>query len=125
MEPNRNDSPNGKKPEDNKKPKGNIWVALIITVALVLIIGSVYNMVVNSQYTQTTYSDFLDAKNANKLAEVQFQPDRIIYLTKEEAAKPAAQQKASFTGLPSYADTLALMDELHAMGELIFTFFRS
>ena len=116
MEPNRNDSPNGKKPGDNKKPKGNIWVALIITVALVLVIGSVYNMVVNSQYTQTTYSDFQDAKNGNKLAEVQFQPDRIIYLTKEEAAKPASQQKACFTGLPTGGDTAAMAAELDAMG---------
>ena len=116
MEPNHNNPSNGKKPEDNKKPKGNLWVALIITVALVLIIGSVYNMVVNSQYTQTTYSDFLDAKNENKLAEVQFQPDRIIYLTKEEAEKPASQQKACFTGLPTGGDTAAMAAELDAMG---------
>ena len=116
MEPNHNNPSNGKKPEDNKKPKGNLWVALIITVALVLIISSVYNMVVNSQYTQTTYSDFLDAKNENKLAEVQFQPDRIIYLTKEEAEKPASQQKACFTGLPTGGDTAAMAAELDAMG---------
>ena len=116
MEPNRNSPPNGKKPEDNKKPKGNLWVALIITVALVLVIGSVYNMVVNSQYTQTTYSDFLDAKNANKLEEVQIHYDRIIYLTKEEADKPASAQKACFTGLPTGGDTMALAAELDAMG---------
>ena len=117
MEPNRNDSPhnNGpKKPEDKKKP--NWLVAAIIAVAAVILIGSVYNMVESSQYTQTTFSDFLVAKETGNLAEVQIRSDRIVYLTKEEAAKEPAQQKACFTGLPSGSDTMELLEELHAMG---------
>ena len=92
MEPNRNDSPhnNGpKKPGDKKKP--NWLVAAIIAVAAVILIGSIYNMVESSQYTQTTFSDFLVAKETGNLAEVQIRSDRIVYLTKEEAAKEAAQ----------------------------------
>ena len=38
--------------------------------------------------------------------------DRIIYLTKEESAKPASSQKACYTGLPSGSDTMALADAL-------------
>ncbi len=114
MEPNRNDS-QGNKPDDNKR-KPNIWITLLIAVAIVLVISTVYNAIANSQYTKTNYSDFRTEMEKDNLAEVTVSYDRIIYLTKEEAAKPAAQQRACFTGIPSYADTLALMDELDAMG---------
>ena len=112
MEPNRNDSnkPNG------KRPKGNIWLAVVITVAVVLLISTIYNAVANSQYTHTTWTDFLKAKESNQLVEVEIRTDRVVYLTREEAAKPAAQQKACFTGLPSGGDKIALSEELHAMG---------
>ena len=104
---------------DGKRPKGSIWLALIITVALVLIISTVYNMVVNSQYTQTTYSDFLAVMEQGELVEVELQYDRILYLTKEEAAKPASQQKAFYTGLPSGGDKMALAKQLHDMGVVV------
>ena len=115
MEPNRN-NPQNNKPGDNKRPKLNIWVTLLIAVAIVMLISTVYHAISNSQYTQTKYSEFRADMDKGNLAEVTVEFDRIIYLTKEEAAKPAAQQKACFTGIPSYADTLALMDELDAMG---------
>ena len=117
MEPNRNDSKNrSNNPGDNKRPKSSIWITLIISVAIVLAISLIYNAVARSQYTQTTYTEFREAMENGQLEEVQLLYDRVIYLTKEEAAKPAGQQKACFTGLPSYADTLALMDELYALG---------
>ena len=114
MEKNPNDK-NKKPNKDGKKPKLNIWTVILISVAIILIISWVYNAVSASQYTQVTYSDFLDAKNADQLAEVVLHADRIIYLTKEEAAKPAAEQKAFFTGLPSGGDTMALAAELDGM----------
>ena len=117
MEQNRNDSQNrNNKPGDNKRPKPNIWVTLVITVAIVLAISLIYNAISNSQYTQTTYNEFKQAMDNGELAEVQIHYDRILYLTVEEAAKPAGQQRACFTGIPSYADTIALMDELVGMG---------
>ena len=111
MEQNRNNQPN-----DNKKPKLNIWVTLMLTVGIVLLIALVFNAIAGSQYTETTYSDFKDALDKGQLEEVQIQADRILYLTKEEAAKPAAQQKACYTGLPTGADTMVLADQLHSMG---------
>ena len=117
MEQNRNDSQNrNNKPGDNKRPKANIWVTLVITVAIVLAISLIYNAISNGQYTQTTYNEFKEAMDSGNLSEVQIHYDRILYLTKDEAAKPAAQQKACFTGIPSYADTISLMDELIDMG---------
>ena len=87
MEPNRNDSQNrGNNPGDSKRPK-NLLLPLIITVAIVLIFSLVYNAISNSQYTQTTYSDFIKAMDGNNLAEVELRSDRIIYLTKEEVQK--------------------------------------
>ena len=115
MEPNRDDQK--KNPQgDNKRPKGNIWITLIITVAIILIISSVYNAVTKGQYTEKTYSDFLAAMNAGELSEVELRYDRIIYLTKEEAEKPAASQKACYTGLPSGGDVMALAAQLDGMG---------
>ena len=112
MDPKRNQPP--KKP-DGKRPKGSIWITIMVTVAIVLIISTVYNAISNSQYTQTTFSEFMeDAKNDN-LAEVEIRYDRVLYMTKEEAAKPASQQKACFTGLPN-GDILGLARELNTMG---------
>ena len=109
------DPKNSKNPMDNM-PKGSIWTALIITLALVLLISWIYGSVSGSQYTETSVSDFLDAMESNQLAEVEFRYDRIVYLTKEEAAKDPARQKACYTGLPSGGDTLALSQKLHDMG---------
>jgi len=114
MEQKHNDHNKNKKPE-GERPKGQMWTALIITLALVLIFSWVFNTVRNSQYTQTTYDEFRAAMDQNRLAEVELQYDRIVYMTKEEAAKDPSQQKACFTGLPS-GNILNLADELVAKG---------
>ena len=117
MEQNRNDSSRngpGKNGDDKRKP--NLFIALIIAVVVVLLISSIFNMISKSQYTLTTLSDFFDELEANNLSEVVIHYDRIVYLTKEEAAKPAEQQKACYTGLPNRGDTFALAERLDAMG---------
>ncbi|MBR3978728.1 MAG: ATP-dependent zinc metalloprotease FtsH [Oscillospiraceae bacterium] len=113
LEQNRNDN---KKPGDGNKPRISFWFLLVITVALILIINSVFNFAKNSQFTQTTLSQFLEHQENGTLAEVEFRYDRIVYLTKEEAAKPASQQKAFYTGLPSGTDTYALAETLRSAG---------
>ena len=121
MEPNRGNSPNQNDPKNNgpKKPKGNIWIKLLVSVLIVLVISSIYNAVVNSQYKEVTFSDFLSAKENNQLAEVEIRYDRIVYMTKEEAAKDPREQQACFTGLPVGGDLLALSAELHAQGVVV------
>ena len=116
MDMNPKDSSNNKGPgtPGEKKPK---WLlAVIVALGAVLLMFMVNNMVTAGKYTQKTFSEFLDAKNAGQLAEVQLRSDRIVYLTKEEAAKEAAQQKACYTGLPTGANTMELLEELHAAG---------
>ena len=118
MDPNRNEHGNNgpKRDGDNKNPKGSIWIKLLIAIAAVFIISSVYNMINDSQYTQTTWTDFRAAMEAGQIAEAELQYDRVIYLTREEAAKPAAEQKACYTGLPSSSNVMVLADELIAAG---------
>ena len=117
MESNRNNDNNpNKKPGDGQRPKGNIGTALLITLVIVLLFSWIFNSVEKSQYTKTTFSDFLDAKKAGQLAEVELQYDRILYMTKAEAAKDPSQQKACYTGLPSGGDLMALAEELDGMG---------
>ena len=116
MDLNRGNNPNnGKKPE-GERPKGNYFTPLMIALILVLLFSWIMNTVEKSQYTETTLSDFFDAKNSGQLAEVELRYDRILYMTKEEAAKDPSRQKACFTGLPSGGDMLALAEELDAAG---------
>ena len=113
MDTNHNE-PNKNSQNEEKKPKG-IWLALIITIAIVLGFTLLYNAVSGSQYKEVTYSDFVEARENGQLAEVSFQNDRVIYLTKEENTKPDREKKACYTGLPA-GDLMSLADELVAAG---------
>ena len=68
MEMNPKDSSNHKgpgNPGEKRKPK---WLlALIVAVGAVILIGMIYNVINDSKYTKTTFSDFLDVKNAGEL----------------------------------------------------------
>ena len=111
------DSGNHNKPNgsgDNKKPR-NLWVTLIITVAIVLVISWIYNAVAKSQYTEKDYSDFLRDMASGNIAEATMHYDRVYYLTKEEAEKPRGQQKACLTGLPA-GDAMKLAEQLYDSG---------
>ena len=118
MDPKHN-NPNPTGPDrdgDGNKPKTNGWVALTIAILVVLAFSTIFNAVSNSQYTQTTWTDFRDAIAANNLSEVEIRHDRVVYMTRDEAAKPAREQQACFTGLPTTYDQMKLADELYAMG---------
>ena len=101
---------------DKQPPKTNVWVALTIAILVVILISTIYNSVAASQYTKTTWSDFREAMLSENLSEVEIRVDRIIYMTREEAAKDPREQKAFFTGLPSGGNTMELANELEDMG---------
>ena len=115
MDQNHNQPDKGNE-NGGKRPKSNIWMTLIITVAIVLVISAIYNLIAGSQYTLVTYSDFLQAWEDGKLAEVQFQGDRLVYLTKDQAQLPPSAQKACYTGLPTGGDTLTMAAQLKGDG---------
>ena len=108
------DNRQGKNNGSGKRPK-NLLVTIIITIAIVLIISLVFNAIRNAQYTETSFSDFMAAKDSGQLKEVELHYDRIVYMTKDEAQKPAAQQKAFYTGLPS-GNILELAETLNEEG---------
>ena len=112
--PSNADTGNGGKPE-GKRPRPNFIVMLLISVAVVLVVSMIFNAIEDSQYTKTDYSHFLEQMEAGNLAEVELHTDRIIYMTKEEAAKPASEQKACYTGLPD-GNHMELLEKLHAQG---------
>ena len=111
MDNNRNNPQKPNNNPDGKKPKNSILVTLIISLCIMFLIGGIFSTIRDSQYEKTTLSDFFAAKEAGNLSEVEFQYDRIVYLTKTEAAKPADEQQACFTGLPN-GDVLSLTREL-------------
>ena len=113
MDPNQNNRPQD---GNDKRPKTSIWVALTIAILVVFLFGTVYNAVRESQYTKTTYADYAEARDSGNLSEVEIRVDRIIYMTKDEAAKPANEQKAFFTGLPPGGDMVKMFDELVEKG---------
>ena len=116
MDQDRNqNNPQNPKPE-GEKPKTNGWVALTIAILVVLAVSTIYNAVSNGQYTQATWSDFRAAMAADNLSEVELRHDRIVYMTKEEAAKSPEEQKACYTGLPVSLELMELANELDDMG---------
>ena len=109
-----NKDPKKNPQNDDKKPK-NMGFTLLITIVVVLLVTLIYNAISGSQYQEVSYTDFRKAMESGQLEEVELRYDRIIYLTKTEAAKPASQRKACFTGLRN-GNILELADELHALG---------
>ncbi len=116
MEPKRDNNQKNPKKPGGDRPKGGYITPLMIALVLVLAFSWVSNMVEKSQYQETTIADFWTAMEQDQLAEVEIKGDRILYMTKEEAAKEPASQKACFTGLPHGGDVLALSRELKGMG---------
>ena len=115
MEPNRDKNhKNPKKPEGDR-PKGGYITPLMIALVLVLLFSWVRNTVEKSQYKETRWDEFVEAKENGQIAEAEIRSDRVLYMTREEAAKDPSQQKACYTGLP-LGDHMALADELATMG---------
>ena len=115
MENNQGNNRKPRKPEGDR-PKNGFITPLLIALALVLAFSWISNTIEKSQYKESTIADFWEARESGQLAEVEIRYDRILYMTKEEAAKDAKQQKACYTGLPTGGDLLALSQELEAEG---------
>ena len=115
MENQRSNNEDPRKNGEDKKPKSNLLMTLVITLAIFLLISSIYTTIADGKYTKTTFSQFVTEWEAGNLNEVELRYDRIIYMTREEAAKDANDQKACFTGLPN-GDLLSLARELEASG---------
>ena len=109
------DQNNERKPDQNGKPPKSKLPLLLLSVVVILGISLIAGMISDGQYTKTTFSEFMYDVDAGNISEVELHYDRIYYMTKEEAAKPAQQQKACFTGLPN-GNILELAETLNEKG---------
>ena len=102
---------------DNDDNKGR-RIMLLVVAALVatLLINMLYNAVSNAYLTQISYTEFKELMAEDKISEVSFKSDdRLIILTKEDAAKKS-QKKYYYTGLIPNQDTTELTDEFDRLG---------
>ena len=100
---NNNKNPNHQQDgNDNRQPRR---IVLLIAAALIatLLINMLYTNIANSYLTCISNSEFQELVVSGKLASVEFQSDRIVGLTKEEAAKTTGKQEMVYTGyIPDY-----------------------
>ncbi len=101
-----NNDQNNRKPQknpnnnsDDSKKVRRIVSLVVMALVATLLINQIYNMISNSYLTEITYDEFLDLLDTGTVDSVELRSDRILILTREEAAKPTNQQHLSYTGL--------------------------
>ena len=99
---------------DNKK-KRNIWLPILVALAVVLAVNMIYNAISAAKYKETDFSEFQKLMTEGQLAEVELRHDRIIFMSKADLEKPNAQQQGSYCGLPE-GNVLGLAQELSQQG---------
>ena len=118
-----NNDPKGKKPQDNK-PQNNddgrqgrrIVFLMVAALIATLLINSVYTSIANAYLSEIPYNEFQEYLDKDEIAELEFQSDRIVILTREEAKKPAAQQRMYYTGIIPNYDSSELKAQLDKQG---------
>ena len=118
-----NNDPKNKKPQDNK-PQNNddgrqgrrIVFLMVAALIATLLINSVYTSIANAYLSEIPYNEFQEYLDKDEIAELEFQSDRIVILTREEAKKPAAQQRMYYTGIIPNYDNSELKAQLDKQG---------
>ena len=113
---NNQDNRNKKNGRESRDPLRTGLPLLALAVVIVLLFNWVYNSITAAQLEEKSYSDFLTMVQNNQLAEVQFQTDRVLFITKEEANQPGAAQTIYYTGLITGTDNTALVYKMQGQG---------
>ena len=118
-----NNDPKNKKPQDNKPQNGDDGrqgrrIIFLVVAALIatLLINSLYTTIANAYLSEITYNEFQDYLDKDQIAELEFQSDRMVILTRDEAKKPSAQQRLYYTGYIPNVSNDDLKDRLDAQG---------
>ena len=118
-----NNDPKSKKPQDNKPQnnddgrQGRRIVFLMVAARIAtLLINSLYTSIANAYLSEIPYNEFQEYLDKDEIAELEFQSDRIVILTRDEAKKPAAQQRMYYTGMIPNYDNSALKAQLDKQG---------
>ena len=117
-----NNDPKNKKPQDNK-PQGDDGrqgrrIVFLVVAALIatLLINSLYTTIANAYLSEITYNEFQTYLDKDEIAELEFQSDRMVILTRDEAKKPSSQQRLYYTGYIPNVSNDDLKDRLDAQG---------
>ena len=113
--PINNQKPNGGKSPDPKQPKtimSMIMMALVFTVFF----NVIFDFVSSSNLEDVSYTEFLEMVDDGRIHTAQFQRDRILILTNDEAEKEGKEQKIYFTGLIPNQDLNKLTQTLYEKG---------
>ena len=118
-----NNDPKNKKPQDNKPQNGDdgrqgrrIIFLMVAALIATLLINSLYTTIANAYLSEITYNEFQDYLDKDQIAELEFQSDRMVILTRDEAKKPSAQQRLYYTGYIPNVSNDDLKDRLDAQG---------
>ena len=118
-----NNDPKGKKLQDNKPQNGDdgrqgrrIVFLMVAALIATLLINSVYTSIANAYLSEIPYNEFQEYLDKDEIAELEFQSDRIVILTREEAKKPTAQQRMYYTGIIPNYDNSELKAQLDKQG---------
>ena len=118
-----NNDPKNKKPQDNKPQNGDDGrqgrrIAFLMVAALIatLLINSLYTTIANAYLSEITYNEFQTYLDKDEIAELEFQSDRMVILTRDEAKKPSAQQRLYYTGYIPNVSNDELKARLDAQG---------
>ena len=113
-----NNDPKGKKPQNNDDGRQGRRIVFLMVAALIatLLINSVYTSIANAYLSEIPYNEFQEYLDKDEIAELEFQSDRIVILTREEAKKPAAQQRMYYTGIIPNYDNSELKAQLDKQG---------
>ena len=118
-----NNDPKNKKPQDNKLQNGDdgrqgrrIIFLMVAALIATLLINSLYTTIANAYLSEITYNEFQTYLDKDEIAELEFQSDRMVILTRDEAKKPSAQQRLYYTGYIPNVSNDDLKDRLDAQG---------
>ena len=118
-----NNDPKNKKPQDNKPQNGDdgrqgrrIIFLMVAALIATLLINSLYTTIANAYLSEITYNEFQTYLDKDEIAELEFQSDRMVILTRDEAKKPSAQQRLYYTGYIPNVSNDELKARLDAQG---------
>ena len=118
-----NNDPKNKKPQDNKPQNGDdgrqgrrIIFLMVAALIATLLINSLFTTIANAYLSEITYNEFQTYLDKDEIAELEFQSDRMVILTRDEAKKPSSQQRLYYTGYIPNVSNDDLKDRLDAQG---------
>ncbi len=115
-DPRKNDPRKNPQEDPNDKKRKRVLLIVVVALALTLIINMIYTSIASAYLQPVSFSEFQEQLTTGQVVQVEFDTDRLLFLTREESEKPAGQQILYYTGLIPGQETTPLVTELEARG---------